>query len=410
MPFEVSSTPPPPQQDLRIGGLSLLFFDYYRLADGSSVDLAKAHVITTQDDYLAMFDIDPDGIQRHQIYHCNDLIAIPPVQLAEAGIVGGTARLLFRIVDRSFLIAITVVTVHEGPSASLVDPPMPAIKPKRPFVTSDILTLIREVNDTSGGAYMALSSDRHRILAGIFGRGNVAPEGEKRSRRNIGIQIWSIANRLSDIVDGIHLTTAFAWELSALLECTSEQMLRNPGDWRKRRKVHVEALMQQAAESPGVSSLRRSSSVLTHGSVCIEISQLPVSSALTRSIRRLAAYGFDSTSLYLWSIAAAEEAVLIAFTSELSDTVHRLHELIDNDASDSGAVRRELKGLLRTRASLYRSLNTFFALTSRLREQRHVVFFREAEVDWSLDGMRREVDSRLVGLTQLASAFLRLIE
>jgi len=399
--IQIRTAAPLPTTELRVNGLSLLFFDYYRLDARFQPDTQLAIPIETPDDYLAIIDLDSGELQQHRMFQCREPLVIASVPLEQATSVGGTASLLFRLVADSFLVTVTVINLDETPAGGIIEVPRQRIKAKRSLVTSDILTLIRELNELGRDGFNSLRTQRMRILRGVFGPGGVVPFGDSRSRKNVGIQIWSIANPLTKPIDGIMLSRTFAWELAALLECTSDLILHDTQSWRARRHDQVESLVEKGTD------ILADHRVLTHRSVCLEISQVAEPKLKPRSAHRLGAYGFDSTSLYLWCVTATLESVLIAFNEELAESLVRVRKLAENNDIDMKAVRDELKILSATRVRLLGSVNDVFWLTSKLREQRHVAFFHDAETAWSLDTLRVYIEDKFHELSQITAHLLQ---
>jgi hypothetical protein len=392
---------PPKDAELRVDGLSLLFFDYYTINAGATIDLSRAERIVTKNDYLSLFDLGTKEAEAQRMYRCKP-IPLPPVDLKQAGDASGTARLLFRVFDESFVVAITVINVDCSKLGQLLDENAPILRVKRPLMTDDILQLIGELNQPNTTLFENLRETRRRAVEEIFGRGVVNPHAENRSRKNVGIQIWSIETPTS-MRSGIQLSEHFGWEITALLECGSDLILDERA-WRDRRPDQVEALLGKGTDILG------DHRALIHRSVCLEISRVRVTSLRPRSRDRLFAFGFDSTSLYLSCILAGQECALIEISDQLSEMMKRLHASVEEHPDDAVTIRTLQAELIRVRLALNSALDSVFWISSRMREGRHVDFFRDAMTSWGLDAIRSEVDQKLRALSEVIQQSLQLSE
>jgi hypothetical protein len=405
-------------KELRINGLSLLFFDYYKSSPGVKLGPPAALKISPHDDYLIHLDVDPAESQNQSMYECPPL-AIPPVQLPQAGSASGAGRLLFRIFDDSFVVAVTVInvdlerdTVHDVPTP-ILKKTKPRLDVDRALLAADVLKLISELNEVHSTRFETLRQLRQQYLDTAFGPGKLVHHGMTRSRKNVGIQIWSIANLAAAILsgsnarpptlqDGKVLSETYGWEIAALMDCGSDLMLKDRNARTTRHQEQIIALLEKGTE---ILSDHR---VLIQRSVCLEISQINSPTLRPRSENRLYDYGFDSTSLYLWCILAAQEAVLLSFNDQMSEALRRVQQLLESPTTTE--VRSELKNLISVKVGWYRALDGVVWLSSRMREERHVRFFKQAEKSWGLDSMLSEVNQKLRAYTETLAEIQRLID
>ena len=399
----VPTVAPSEQDELRINGLSLLFYDFYLITDvnGSNFNDTFIELLNSPHHYNLLFDVTEADRKNHDIYFLRTPLTLTPIQLPTAGIAKGTMRLIFQVVGAQFLLAITEINVDR--SDDIIDGPQ--ISVDQPLRVEDVLTLINELNHPEGSLFESLENQRDRAVRSCFGP-TTKPINAVQSTKNVAMQIWEIDNlqlQPTDRVDGIQLSYQFAWELSALLECNSD-LIRVHRAWRERHVHHIQSLVQHGTD------VLADHRVLTNRSVCLEISQVKHPTLTIRSAQRLSVFGYDSTSIYLWGYLALQEFVLGYYNRYLSTLLQQASESLrytggehPHDIVVYGSGRDVLADLVKTKVALYHVLDSIYWITENMREKRHAVFFAEAVEARGLDDVFGEVERKLQELTGVAT-------
>lgn len=176
----------PPERDaeLRVSGLSLLFYDFYLINCKPNIDLIQP--LSSPYHYKALFDFGPECLSDHEIYLYHQPLIVTPIQLPHARIMRGTARLLFQIVAQQFLLATTVVNIDR--SSKIIDEPK--LQVDKPLRVDDILTMINELNEPEGSLYRFIAEQKNRAVFSSFGAyripANAAPEQEECCNSDLG--------------------------------------------------------------------------------------------------------------------------------------------------------------------------------------------------------------------------------
>lgn len=400
--YHLPAVAPDPQNELQINGLSLLFYDFYLV---SHDEVKTANCMTKLESsyhYKTIFDFVAEGAIDHEFYLYSRPLTITPLMLPTAGIVKGTARLLLQLIENHFLLAVTIINIDS--SGRVIDGPK--LESKEPFRTNDVLTLINELNESSGSLYGIISAQRNQAVSECFGAFEI-PANASQSRKNVAIQIWDIENlnlKKPDRVDGIRLSYRFGWEIAALLNCNSD-LIRVHHAWRDRRVDQIAILLNQGTD------VLADHRVLTNYSVCLEISQVAHPSLTVRSAQRLAVFGYDSTSIHLWHYLALQEFILGYHNQLLSFLLDRADELtrrLRSAGQASGVMpqaqlREMLIQLVETKAAIYGTFDKVCWIAEKMREKRHAKFFEESTKARGLDAVLGEIERKLRELTSIAT-------
>jgi hypothetical protein len=402
-PLETIAVPdaaPQPNEELRVSGLSLLFYDFYLLdRDGRGPGSVLLPVSCGEYGYGSLFDFSPDEQAAIAVHRYEDPITIPPVDLPNGSPAQGEATLFFQMACEQFLLATTVVNVDRH-RKSFAD--APRLQAQAPLMVDDILALIYALNDPRSPQFRSLSQQRRGALQACFGDHWCDPPNAAQSRKNVGVQVWDIDNKLRPSGregGGLALAEQFCWELAAILDCNNEYVVRD-GEWRARTPSQIQVLTTQGT------SVFASHRVLTHRSVCVEISQVHKPNVTTRSVERLRHYGYDSTSLYLWGHLALQEFALGYFSHHLSEKLHEAASLHRSHSVQAGGraalttVGDMLDELTAIRAAVYHALDGVCRITEHMRERRHPDFFLQAVQDRELDTARLGVERKLRELSE----------
>jgi len=198
---------------------------------------------------------------------------------------------------------------------------------------------------------------------------------------SIGIQLWSLEGTPTRLpaspYDYLVDSRLYSWELSALLSYTSDHV--RDGLWRRRSRNQV---FEQAHE--GFSFLEDHMVYLTD-SCCLEITNLQ-GWLRDRSRNRLAEFGYDSSSMFIWIIGILKSIAI----AEMAHTYNReLSRLIESQSISNA----EFAEVVREESKLLVVIDTMSSLSSLFLEARN-------RAVWNRLGYLRGDDHRFEALSR----------
>lgn len=229
-----------------------------------------------------------------------------------------------------------------------------------PLTVDDCLALVRDVTEKALRDHLTQGVHSSTASLDICGDEEAATWFMDDC---LAIQIWNLdgtsARPGSTLYDGLAETRQYAWEISALLGASSDHILRD-GLWRRRSadQVYFE-LGSGFAFFPD-------HMVLVNSSCCLEITHLPAW-LRDRSRFRLEAYGYDSSSIFVWSVAMLRSAVT-------GDLTNRYRESLAQLVERSGMTSEEETELTRTQYSHAALCDRLAAFRGNLKEPRNRAF------------------------------------
>jgi len=187
------------------------------------------------------------------------------------------------------------------------------------------------------------------------------------------------------------------------LECNSDLVATHHA-WKKRRVDQIETLLQQGSD------VLADHRVLTNRSVCLEISQVTHPTLTVRSAQRLAVFGYDSTSIYLWSYLALQEFILGHYNKFLTTWLQRVNDSEEPSRVENLGMNNTYKSahtmlstLVNVKTSIYYALDNVCWITEEMKERRHAKFFADAVTTRGLSSVQTEVERKLYELTNIAT-------
>jgi len=393
---------PSSEMELKTNGLSLVFYNFYILTDIPSAKLPNGFLerLESPNHYQVLFEFSNEELPNHIVYLCKRSLAIRKFSLPSGNNVNGSARLYFQLLNGRFLLATTVVNVDQR--AGII--PRSQLKTQRSLSVDDILAIIMQIAWEEGSVFNELERQREAAIESCFGEFRI-PRISSQSRKMIGIQIWDIENlelKPDQSISGSELAYRYAWEITALLQCTSD-LMRVHHAWRRRSCEQVEQLL---GRSTAVLADHR---IVTNGRVCLEISQVTHPSLTERSSDRLRIFGYDSTSIYLWGYLAFSSFVIDYFSQLLSGFLQEAKNVMELPRESTSLlaeykeVRDVLMHIVDAKIDIYKTLDSVFWITGNLLEKRHVNFFQNQIESWQLDSSVERVEKKLRELTSIAS-------
>jgi hypothetical protein len=123
---------------------------------------------------------------------------------------------------------------------------------------------------------------------------------------NFGLQIWDLdgtAGRNSSVLyQGVAESIRYAWEISALMSFSADHLLER-GLWLKRSVHQVYSQVQSGF------AFFDDHMVFMNVNCCLEMAHLPAWMR-SRSHFRLSNYGYDSSSIFVWTTAMLRDAIV----------------------------------------------------------------------------------------------------
>jgi hypothetical protein len=197
-----------------------------------------------------------------------------------------------------------------------------SVELSEPLSTDHLINFLVLLSSIDQADFLAKQAADNLVANGILARSDI--EATWPLLGNFGIQIWNLdgtAGRdTSELYKGAAESIEYAWEISALLSYNSDHLLER-GLWLRRSPQQV---YNQVRAGFG---FFEDHMVFLNADCCLEMSHLP---AWLRSSSefRLSSYGYDSSSLFIWTVGMLQEAII----EDLSNRYRNLiAQFIDRD-------------------------------------------------------------------------------
>jgi len=396
----IPKSSPAPEAELKVNGLTLVFYDFYIIDSAKSPSVGQQLVeVKCTHDYRMLFRLSRVDAVKYTTYMYLDRLNIPQIDLPSGEKASGEGRLYFQVAAGKFLLAITVIAADrldkvKGPAK---------LNYSKPLYTDDILELINQLNNTSGKYLATLEEQRNHAVQTCFGQYS-RPANAEHSRKLIGIQVWDIDTGTPEIgtpMLGGELASRFAWELAALLECTSD-IIRIHHAWRNLPRDRVAELLDSSQ------SVTAQNLIATAGSVCIEAFEQVAPEINERTKARLLDYGYDSTSIYLWNYLALLEFITGYYNSYLSQLLTEARNTFAKAPFSTVAfdktneVSEFLTKVVRVKTEIYEALDNVYWITANMYEERHMRFFNDSLKATHLEEEVLRIQQKLEQLTSIS--------
>lgn len=176
-----------------------------------------------------------------------------------------------------------------------------SLRLSHPLSLAELLELVRVITSQAVCDKVAKQAVMALCDQGILSAGDVLDVRPMNALP--AIQIWDLDGSVRDAVpyDGVTESRRFCWEISTLMAHAIDHVAMD-GLWRRRSRDQV---FNDIATGYTVLGDHM---VFVNPSCCLEISHLPID-LRTRSEFRMRHYGYDSSSIFVWSIANLRLAV-----------------------------------------------------------------------------------------------------
>ena len=311
--------PTPPSGMLHLSGLTIVTYFGLRLRREvlpAAFDEGLLQEVDGHETYAEKLTTDT-GLRYSTLLPAGEL---PPVVASALGSSTGPIRQALVWIDPEYALAV-VPLVFAVPRA---EPLWEALPLEHPVGVVEVLKTLQilaqdDVNASMAEQVVGTLEDR-----GIFRRGDVLRS--MRISDAFGVQLWDLEGSLLNdgarrpLVPfvGLDESRLYAWELSAFMSYPIDHIMKDQL-WQQRRADQV---FGEVGE--GFSALDDHMVFVNH-CCCLEISHLPVG-LKERSRLRMQNYGYDSASMFVWTIGNLRSTVITDLCERYQGTVTELIE------------------------------------------------------------------------------------
>jgi hypothetical protein len=388
--FEAMSDVPaaPTVGELQVSGLSVIFYTALRLREGALAAAAKRSKIIRivgENSYADKL-IEGEAIFYSELLPAGRL----PGELAFAAHArADTVPQALVWLDDEYAISVVPLVFSTG----LRTDSLTGLELSRPLALGDVLEVLRVVTDER-------IADRisRQAVATLVSDGIVRDQDVKLAwplHTLPGIQIWDLSgtHRAAVPYEGVNESRRFCWEISTLMAHATDHVVYD-GLWRRRSRDQVFNDVGSGFTVLG------DHMVFLNSSCCLEISHLPIN-LRPRSEFRMKSYGYDSSSIFVWTVANLRLAV----TGDLANRYRTvMEELVAERSISTGRHVALSKDYLRHSALIAR----ITGLPHLMREFRNRVFYEEISrlrmSDDSISTTGREMERVVQLATDLSRA------
>jgi hypothetical protein len=388
----VEDVPPPPgPEDLRISGFSLVFYVAHRFAPEMTAEFAAGKLKELSDDRSYKAKVRDGSGLRYSAF-----IDAGEVPAAVVGLLGSShaTRLSQSILTFSDEYALSAIPFQISVPTSGEDP---GIHLSSSVSIDRILRLIALLGDPNNAR--ALADQAALALTQELG---ITADKIVRTWSipgSLGMQVWNLdgtPDRPSEQrYAGVTESAKYSWEISALLSYSADHM-QEEGLWRRRAPLHVFNYAREGA------AFFDDHMIFVNSDCCLEIGHLPAWTR-GRSAYRLKQYGFDSSSIYVWTVGILRSAII-------SDLAQRYEEMVSDLSSRERVGAGDHADLTRRRirheALLARAVN----FKDWLVEARNRALADDAFVDRPDSRLSRAVHESMSKVDLLSQNLLRVAE
>lgn len=309
--------PAPPAGLLHLSGLTIVTCFGMRLrreALSAAVDEGLLREVDGPETYTEKLTADA-GLTYSTLLPAGEL---PPVVAGALGASTGPVRQALMWIDPEYALAV-VPLVFAVPRA---EPPWDALPLEQPVGVVEVLKTLQILAREDVNASLA-----EQVVGALEDGGILRRDDVLRTMRisdAFGVQLWDLeGSLLSDggqrpLIPyvGLDESRRYAWELSAFLSYPIDHIMKDQL-WRQRRADQVFGEV-----GVGFSALDDHMVFVNH-CCCLEISHLPVG-LKERSRLRMQNYGYDSASMFVWTIGNLRSTVLTDLRERYQGTVTEL--------------------------------------------------------------------------------------
>ncbi|MFD4539726.1 hypothetical protein [Streptomyces bauhiniae] len=293
---DLSDVPEPPAADrLRISGCSVVVYFAHRFATG--LDFTQlfegGDLREIDDDRSYRTKVRPDsGLLYSELFDAGPLPAAL-ARVVSSSHAAGLRQATVSLGGEYVVTAMPLVLSTPGPMTQEES----AIELTQPLTTDTLLRFVSLLGDP--GISRSLGEQSAAALAAAAG---VEPVGIERTWAvdgSVAVQVWNLdgtSNRASaSLYEGVEESAAYSWEIAALLSYATDHLLED-GLWLRRNPRSVFSHVRTGM------AFFDDHMVFVNSDCCLEMAHLPAW-LRGRSQFRLSRYGYDSSSIFVWSAA-----------------------------------------------------------------------------------------------------------
>lgn len=300
----------------------------------------------------------------------------------------GTVHRSFLWVDPAF--AVVIVPVVFAVPRTYID--WPYIPIRQPLCVDDILAVMDLLTEPSVVDELGRWATKGYPLA------DISP-----IEQSMAIQLWDLDGSR---VDGSRLradspyrsleeTQQYCWELSALLSFSTDHVVKDRL-WLRRNPSQVFAEVAEAF------AFFDDHAVFLNRNCCLEVSHLPIQ-LRERSRYRMQSYGYDSSSIFIWSLETLRWFALSTLRSQYKQTVLEL--LSQKDLSAAART-----GLLQQRIQHAAVIDQLLAIYEHLKEPRLRAVGAELDGLWMTERIAHDAQQEIDKSDALAADLAKVRE
>ncbi|MDX3634383.1 hypothetical protein PV728_29780 [Streptomyces europaeiscabiei] len=299
---DLSDVPSPPAPDrLRISGCSAVVYFAHRLAEGTDFSrvFASGDLRDIDDDRAYQTKVRPDsGLVYSALFDCG------PLPAALARVVGSNHAAVLRQAAVSLggeyvLTALPLLLSVPGP----ITRETPAIELTAPLTTDTLLRFVSLLGAPDITRTLGEQSARSLARAASIAPGDIertwAVEG------SVAMQVWNLDGTqdraTSSMYAGVEESAKYSWEIAALLSYATDHLLED-GLWLRRSPQNVFGHVRTGM------AFFDDHMVFVNSECCLEMAHLPAW-LRGRSQFRLSQYGYDSSSIFVWTVGILRRVV-----------------------------------------------------------------------------------------------------
>jgi hypothetical protein len=221
-------------------------------------------------------------------------------------------------------------------------------------------------------------------------------------QQSLSLQIWDIASktfREEEEINGEELASCYELELSAILSCYNEHFSKD-GLWKQQsaNQVHRSALSK--------TDVLMDHQVLLSERVCIEISQVNHPILRPISATRLSAYGYDSTSIFLWGYIVIMNIGYVICDIKSSSLQNKMKEMIKKAKDSNSWTSNDILRFTIDKQDISRELDIYSSLKNICIEERHKDFINNGATIKGLVEIHDRINRVFSEINELSRLFI----
>ncbi|WP_432664481.1 hypothetical protein R9X47_28640 [Wukongibacter baidiensis] len=281
--------------------------------------------------------IDPDRIEENRIFIYDKTTQLPKIELSNNDIVTPLMTHYICIYAKSVVLVQSVLmfdrnNITNYPNVTHID---------REITIDDLLTIISKIKNKEKKYYSYLEKCENQaidlFLSELNENDKIISNYSPKDFKDIidmllSVQIWDVSNvELSVENKNLNrsLLECYEVELATILSCHNKHIV---GSWRSN-------IADLKTEWDKIKTLN-DQQVIINENVCIEISQVNIPEYTDISAERLLQYGYDSTSIFLWSYMVMVKLIYNISREQVVSLYRRINRC-DNNLIDIETIVNE---------------------------------------------------------------------